>query len=164
MTEPAVEDYSRIGSAATKNNWLNYIDDTCPNINIRHDMRAHLSTQSKVLGKRRRNGNLSSQSDTKRITVRSRLELDLNETYSDNHAGSLGLYDELMTVPSTFTAFRIFKQNERIEGRLVRASLDELSDGEIVLKTDYSSINYKDALAATGAGKILRRFPLSRRH
>ena len=65
-----------------------------------------------------------------------------------------------MTVPSTFTAFRIFKENERIEGRLVRTSLDELTDGEIVLKTDYSSINYKDALAATGAGRILRRFPL----
>jgi len=65
-----------------------------------------------------------------------------------------------MKVPSTFTAFRIFKQNERIEGRLVRTSIDELSAGEIVLKTDYSSINYKDALAATGTGKILQRFPL----
>ena len=46
MTEPAVEDYSRWLSDYT-DNWLNYIDDTCPNINIRHDMRAHLTTQSR---------------------------------------------------------------------------------------------------------------------
>jgi putative YhdH/YhfP family quinone oxidoreductase len=38
-------------------------------------------------------------------------------------------------------------------------SLDELDPGEVVIKTAYSSINYKDALAATGAGKIIRRFP-----
>ena len=65
-----------------------------------------------------------------------------------------------MTGPTRFTAFRIFKENERIEGKLVQTSLDELTDGEIVLKTEYSGINYKDALAATGVGKILRRFPL----
>jgi alcohol dehydrogenase len=29
----------------------------------------------------------------------------------------------------------------------------------VVIKTAYSSINYKDALAATGAGRIIRRFP-----
>ena len=54
-----------------------------------------------------------------------------------------------MTVPSRFTAFRIFKENERIEGRLVQTSQDELTDGGIVLKTEYSGVNYKDALAAT---------------
>ena len=68
----------------------------------------------------------------------------------------LGLYDERMRAPSTFTAFRIFKENERIEGRLVRTSLDELTDGEIVLKTDYSSINYKDALATLPKGGVVR--------
>ena len=60
----------------------------------------------------------------------------------------------------TFNAFRIFEEDGRIEGRLVRATLDELSPGDVVIKTAYSSVNYKDALAATGAGKILRRFPL----
>jgi hypothetical protein len=44
-TEPAAEDHRRWLSNYT-DNWLNYIDDTCPNINIRHDMRAHLTTQS----------------------------------------------------------------------------------------------------------------------
>jgi NADPH2:quinone reductase len=48
----------------------------------------------------------------------------------------------------------------------VRAALetihvDELTPGEVLIKVQYSSINFKDALAATGAGKILRRYPLN---
>ena len=35
-----------------------------------------------------------------------------------------------------------------------------LTPGEVVIKAAYSSVNYKDALAATGAGKIMRRMPL----
>ncbi len=60
----------------------------------------------------------------------------------------------------TFSAYRIFNENDTIVARLVEATLDELSQGEVVIRTAYSSVNYKDALAATGAGKILRRFPL----
>ena len=60
----------------------------------------------------------------------------------------------------SFNAFRIFNEDGRIEGRLVRATLDELTPGDVVIRADYSSVNYKDALAATGAGKIARRFPL----
>lgn len=60
----------------------------------------------------------------------------------------------------TFNAFRIFDEDGRIEGRLVEATLDELSPGDVVIKATYSSVNYKDALAATGAGKILKHFPL----
>ena len=60
----------------------------------------------------------------------------------------------------TFNAFRVFDEDGKIEGRLVRATLDELSPGDVVIKASYSSVNYKDALAATGAGKIMRRFPL----
>ena len=41
-----------------------------------------------------------------------------------------------------------------------RHTLDELTAGDVVIKAEYSSVNYKDALAATGTGKILRRFPL----
>jgi acrylyl-CoA reductase (NADPH) len=59
-----------------------------------------------------------------------------------------------------FRAFRIFDEGGRIAGRLVDASLDELSNGAVVIKAAFSSVNYKDALAATGAGKIVRRFPL----
>ena len=37
--------------------------------------------------------------------------------------------------------------------------LDDLDPGEVVIRVAYSGVNYKDALAATGAGKIIRRFP-----
>ena len=61
---------------------------------------------------------------------------------------------------SEFDAFRIFEDDGKVEGRLVKATLDELSDGEVVIRTAYSSLNYKDALAATGAGRIVQNFPL----
>jgi NADPH2:quinone reductase len=59
-----------------------------------------------------------------------------------------------------FKAFRIFSDDGRIAGRIVETTLDGLTPGDVVIRAAYSSVNYKDALAATGAGKILRRFPL----
>jgi NADPH2:quinone reductase len=59
-----------------------------------------------------------------------------------------------------FSAFKIFDENGKISGRVEQVSLDELSEGSVVIKARFSSVNYKDALAGTGAGKILRRFPL----
>jgi acrylyl-CoA reductase (NADPH) len=59
-----------------------------------------------------------------------------------------------------FRALRIFNDEGRIHSSLVDATLDELIAGDVVIKAAYSSVNYKDALAATGAGKILKRFPL----
>src|SRR5579872_7050375 len=59
-----------------------------------------------------------------------------------------------------FNAFKVFEDNGKISGRIVQTSLEELSDGAVVIGAAHSSVNYKDALAATGAGKIMRRFPL----
>jgi NADPH2:quinone reductase len=60
-----------------------------------------------------------------------------------------------------FKAFRAFSENGRTEGRIVELGLDDLSPGEVVFRTAYSSVNYKDALAATGSGgRIIRKFPL----
>ena len=59
----------------------------------------------------------------------------------------------------TFKAFRIFDDNGKSQGRFVDLSLDDLDPGEVVIRTHYSGVNYKDALAATGAGKVVRRFP-----
>ena len=60
-----------------------------------------------------------------------------------------------------FKAFRIHSEDGRhIEARLETIALDDLSDGDVVIRGAYSSINYKDALAATGTGKILRKYPL----
>jgi acrylyl-CoA reductase (NADPH) len=61
---------------------------------------------------------------------------------------------------SSFKAFRISNADGKISGSIVAATLDELTPGDVVIKAEYSSVNYKDALAATGTGKILRRFPL----
>jgi NADPH2:quinone reductase len=65
-----------------------------------------------------------------------------------------------MTVADRFTAFRIHRTDARVSARFETLSLDDLGPGEVVVAVQYSSINYKDALAATGAGAILRRFPL----
>src|SRR5688572_23867577 len=58
----------------------------------------------------------------------------------------------------SFRAFRIFNEGGNIAGRIVQTTLDELTAGEVVLKAAYSSVNYKDALAATGP-RIIRTFP-----
>ena len=60
----------------------------------------------------------------------------------------------------SFRAFRIDQDNDRIVAGFCELSLDDLTAGEVVIKVSHSTINYKDALAATGAGKILRTYPL----
>ncbi|HEX6928943.1 MAG TPA: oxidoreductase [Gammaproteobacteria bacterium] len=59
-----------------------------------------------------------------------------------------------------FTAYRIHNEDGRVQARFEQLTLDSLAEGNVVIKAQYSDVNYKDALAATGAGKILRRFPL----
>ena len=58
-----------------------------------------------------------------------------------------------------FRAYRIFEENGTGQGRLVEMTLDELDAGAVVIKTAYSSVNFKDALAGTGGGRIVRRYP-----
>jgi NADPH2:quinone reductase len=65
-----------------------------------------------------------------------------------------------MPVPSRFKAFRIHEIERKIVARFEDIGLDDLSPGAVVVRVAWSDINYKDALAATGAGRILRRYPL----
>ncbi|WP_141453089.1 YhdH/YhfP family quinone oxidoreductase [Pseudoxanthomonas sp. z9] len=65
-----------------------------------------------------------------------------------------------MTLPTSFNAFRIHNDASGYRGGIETISLDDLNPGEVLIKTAYSSVNFKDALAGTGEGKILRRFPL----
>jgi len=66
-----------------------------------------------------------------------------------------------MNVPASFNAFRIHSDGpDDYRAGIESIGLDALSPGEVVIKAAYSSVNYKDALAGTGKGKILRRFPL----
>jgi len=61
----------------------------------------------------------------------------------------------------SFSALRIHRDAAgAVRADLEALTLDDLSPGEVVIRSHYSSVNYKDALAATGKGKILRRFPL----
>lgn len=59
-----------------------------------------------------------------------------------------------------FKAYRIHQSDAGPGGRFEHLTLDDLSDGDVVVRVRWSSVNYKDSLAATGAGSILRRFPL----
>jgi putative YhdH/YhfP family quinone oxidoreductase len=65
-----------------------------------------------------------------------------------------------MSIPTQFQSFRIHNDANGYRSGIEQISLDNLVPGEIVIKTAYSSVNYKDALAGTGQGKILRKFPL----
>ena len=60
-----------------------------------------------------------------------------------------------------FRAFRIHEREGRIEPGFEAMDVEGLTPGEVVIRVRYSSINYKDALAATGAGRILRKYPLN---
>jgi NADPH2:quinone reductase len=59
----------------------------------------------------------------------------------------------------TFKAYRIFSEEGKTQSRFVEMRVDELDAGEVLIKSAFSSVNFKDALAATGAGKVVRRFP-----
>lgn len=65
-----------------------------------------------------------------------------------------------MNLPTSFEAFRIHSDANGYRSGIEEVSLDDLAPGEVVIRAEYSSVNYKDALAGTGKGKILRRFPL----
>ena len=60
-----------------------------------------------------------------------------------------------------FRAFRINERDGRIVAGFEELSVDDLTEGNVVVRVTHSTINYKDALAATGKGRILRRYPLN---
>ncbi len=61
----------------------------------------------------------------------------------------------------SFLACRIYKDNEMVVHKLEQLELEQLSEGDVLIKVHYSGVNYKDALAATGKGAILKYFPLN---
>ncbi|HVC10453.1 MAG TPA: oxidoreductase [Burkholderiales bacterium] len=56
-----------------------------------------------------------------------------------------------------FKAFKIQEVDKKIQAGFVECALEELDPGQVVVRVAYSDVNYKDALAATGKGRILRR-------
>lgn len=56
-----------------------------------------------------------------------------------------------------FKAYKLTEADKKITAEFVECTLDDLDPGELVVRVAYSDVNYKDALAATGKGKILMR-------
>jgi len=61
---------------------------------------------------------------------------------------------------TTFNAFRIHQDSSGHRAGLEALTLDQLTPGEVTVRVEWSAVNYKDALAVTGRGKILRHSPL----
>jgi putative YhdH/YhfP family quinone oxidoreductase len=58
-----------------------------------------------------------------------------------------------------FKAYRTFEEDKVVSSRFVELSLDDLDAGDVVVRTKYSTINYKDALSHNGTGRIMRKYP-----
>src|SRR5574343_1866347 len=75
-----------------------------------------------------------------------------NYEYNSNHRGEARMMD-------SFKALLIETTDGKVHNSFVQLDASRLDPGEVTSRVAYSSVNYKDALAATGAGKIIRRFP-----
>ncbi len=62
-------------------------------------------------------------------------------------------------MPNKFKAYRTFEENGVVSSHFVDMTIDELDHGDVIIRTKYSTINYKDALSHNGTGKIMRKFP-----
>jgi len=60
---------------------------------------------------------------------------------------------------SPFKAYLIDQKDGKTVAGFTQFNEDQFDKGEVTIKVAYSSVNYKDALAATGAGRIIRRYP-----
>ncbi|HMT79033.1 MAG TPA: oxidoreductase [Azonexus sp.] len=59
----------------------------------------------------------------------------------------------------SFKVLLIEERDGKVTSGFVQMDESQLDTGDVTIRVAYSSINYKDALAATGSGKIIRRFP-----
>jgi putative YhdH/YhfP family quinone oxidoreductase len=58
-----------------------------------------------------------------------------------------------------FKVYRLREVEKKVVAAFEQSSIDELDPGEVTVRVAYSCVNFKDALAATGTGRIIRRFP-----
>ena len=59
-----------------------------------------------------------------------------------------------------FRAFRFCSENNKTIVRVENLNIDDLNQGEVLIKSAYSSVNYKDALAGTGVLKLTNKLPM----
>jgi acrylyl-CoA reductase (NADPH) len=62
-------------------------------------------------------------------------------------------------VKESFAAYVVNKRDDRVEGEITTLRADQLPIGDVTIAVEYSSLNYKDAMAATGQGGIVRHYP-----
>jgi len=60
----------------------------------------------------------------------------------------------------TFQALLATKTGDKVSASVVTLNEQELMPGDVLVAVDYSTLNYKDALAVTGRGPVIRQFPL----
>jgi putative YhdH/YhfP family quinone oxidoreductase len=65
-----------------------------------------------------------------------------------------------MTVPESFPAFLATQRDDAVDRGPAALARDDLGDGEVTVRVDWSSINYKDALATVPKGQVARISPL----
>jgi putative YhdH/YhfP family quinone oxidoreductase len=58
-----------------------------------------------------------------------------------------------------FRAVKLFDENGRRASRMVTQSVDDLDPGEVLIKSKYAAVNFKDARAVSGLGNVVKRFP-----
>ncbi|MEO7665358.1 MAG: oxidoreductase [Candidatus Limnocylindrales bacterium] len=66
----------------------------------------------------------------------------------------------MATGPDTFRAYVVDRDSDRFERGLRDLGADDLPEGNVDIRIEWSSINYKDGLAATADGKVARAYPL----
>ena len=59
-----------------------------------------------------------------------------------------------------FQALVLDQQDGQTLSSVRQLTREDLPAGDVLVQVDYSSINYKDAMAVTGTGKIIRQFPM----
>jgi putative YhdH/YhfP family quinone oxidoreductase len=64
------------------------------------------------------------------------------------------------SVPGRFKAYRVHNDDQGYRALVENIALDDLDAGDVTIRVRYSGINYKDALAGTGKGKIMRSYPM----
>lgn len=64
-----------------------------------------------------------------------------------------------MTIKTNFDALWITERNGSYEKKIKQSSISELPAGDVLIRVKYSSVNYKDALSASGNKGVTKKFP-----
>lgn len=70
-----------------------------------------------------------------------------------------GMSDGAMNLPADFQALRTHSQDGRVDSRIIRMRFDDLSPGEVLVRTRFAGVNYKDCLSLHGKARIITEFP-----